>query len=77
MELEDLSMPHQAILLVEHPVILIRKVQELAGHTLHLKHVEQHETLAYWKSEIEVVVDNEVRCCPVLVVEDWVPSVVG
>ena len=70
-------MPDHRVLSVQHPVILVRKIQKLARHALDLQHVEQLYPLADRQPVIEIAVDDEMRRRPVLIVQDRVPAIVG
>jgi hypothetical protein len=58
---EDLLVPEQAILLLEHPVVLIREVEEARGHTNVLQDVEQGDTVTFGQTVVEGVVDDKLR----------------
>ena len=69
-------MPHQRVLLVQHPMVLIREVQESARHTLRLQHIEQRQPSGDGKTEVHIVVDHKLRRSPVLDVTRRVPTLI-
>ena len=62
---EDLGVPEQAVLLLEHPVVLIGEVEEPGGNTAGLEDVEQAQAIALGQTVVEGVVDDELGSGPV------------
>ena len=54
-------MPHERVLGVHDPVVLVGVVEETAGNATLLEHVEETETLSDGQTVIEVTVDHEGR----------------
>ena len=62
---EDLSVPEQAVLLLEHPVVLVREVEEPRWDTAGLEDVEQAQTVALRQAVVKSVVDDKLWSGPV------------
>jgi hypothetical protein len=69
-------MPHFTILPIQHPVILIRKIQKFARDSPFLEDVEQHNPLGLRKPVVERVVHDELGRGPVGDVVDGIPALV-
>lgn len=52
-------MPHERVLWVDDPVVLVGEVEEPAGNATLLEHVEETETFGDSQTEVEVAVDHE------------------
>ena len=59
--LEDLGVPHEAVLRADHPVVFVGEVEKLARHTFGMQHVEEQDAFANWKAEIQIIVNYKVR----------------
>ena len=62
---EDLSVPEQTVLLLEHPVVLVREVEEPRWDTAGLEDVEQAQTVALRQAVVKSVVDDKLWSGPV------------
>lgn len=60
------TMPHQAVLWLKYPVVLIWKGQELALYSLALEHIEGSQSLTNRQSVVQLTMDHELWCSPVL-----------
>lgn len=65
-KLKYLLVPHQLIGWILYDVALIREVKQLAWHAVLLEQIEKHDALALRQTIIQRVVDNNLRCCPIL-----------
>jgi hypothetical protein len=74
--LENLPMPHKTILSIEHPMIFVWEVQELARHAPRLQDIEEHDTFGLGETIVEGVVDYELRGGPVENVVDRIPALI-
>lgn len=72
-----LLVPNQPIGWVLYNVALVGEAEKLAGHTILLEQVEQHDALALRQPVVQRVVDDNVRRRPVLDVQERVEIVVG
>src|SRR3546814_2605936 len=70
-------MPQDAVLRVEHPVVLVREVQELRLDALALQRGERADALRYRDAVVELAVDHQHRYAPVLDVIDGVELLVA
>ena len=70
-------MPQQTILVLQHPMILIRKSEKLALHTPTLQRVKRRQALPNQQPIIQLAVDDKVRCVPVLRVPAGIPLLPG
>jgi len=62
---ENLSMPEQTVLLLEHPMVLIREVEEPGWDATSLEDVKQREAVTLRETVILGVVNDELRRGPV------------
>jgi hypothetical protein len=74
--IENLRMPKQTILLLQHPMILIREVQKPRRNTLCLQNIKQANAVALRQPVVERVVNHELRRGEVGNVVLWVPLAV-
>jgi hypothetical protein len=74
---EDLLVPEQAVLLLEHPVVLVGEVEEARRNTNILEDVEESNTVTLGKAVVEGVVNDELGSGPVGNVVEGVPLVVS
>jgi hypothetical protein len=73
---ENLGMPKQTVLLLQHPVVLIRKVEEPRRNPLCLQNIKQADAVALRQPVVKRVVDDELRRGEVGNVVLWVPLAV-
>lgn len=66
-------MPQQTILRLQHPMVLVWERQKLARHTQLLQGIKHGQPLANGESIIELIMDYELRRCPVLNKDGRVP----
>jgi hypothetical protein len=74
--LEDLPMPHQTILPLQDPMVLVWEIQKLARHSPRLQDVKQHDTLRLRQTVVQSIVHDELRRGPVEDVVYRIPAFV-
>lgn len=52
-------MPHQAVLFVEYPVVLIWEVEEATRNAPFLEDVEDSKTIRHRETVVKIAVDDE------------------
>lgn len=65
-KIKYLLVPHQLIGWILYDVALVREVEQLAWHAVLLEQVEKHDALALRQAIVQRVVDNNMRCRPIL-----------
>lgn len=74
---ENFLVPEQAVLLLEHPVVLSGEVEEARRNTDVLEDVEESDTVTLGKTVVKSVVDDELGGGPVGNVIKGVPLVIS
>lgn len=74
---KDLRVPDQAILLLQHPMVLVREIEEARWDTAGLENVEEAKTIGLGQTVVESVMNDKVRSGPIGNVVEWVPLVVA
>ena len=69
-------MPHQGILRLQHPMVLIRKHQQPARHASRLKHVERRQALGHGQAVVELAMDDQLRRRPLVDMACGIPLLV-
>jgi hypothetical protein len=70
----DLCVPHQAVLLLQDPVVLVWEVEEARRDTTGLENVEKTKTIGLGQTVVKSVVNDEMGSRPVGDVVEWVPT---